>query len=331
MTDDVKILRELYEVGERGISGASLAERMEVSRAAIWARIEELRKTGFDIEASPHLGYRLKAGPSSLIGEDLQARLTEGVVIGRSVQVYRETDSTNELAERLGRDGVEEGAVVLAEHQTKGRGRLGRRWQSQGGQGILMSVLLRPVLRPPEVTRLTIVGATAMVRAIERCTCVKPEIKWPNDIVVGSLKLAGILTEMNAELDRVRYAVLGIGLNVNQTEEDFSGALATIGTSLRLLGGEVVDRARLAVAMMEELDRDYRRALGGEFDSLVTEWQERCSTLGRDVSVSIGSGCVEGRAEALDEDGALMVRTTTGMLQRITGGDVSLDPVRGNS
>ena len=331
VTDDVKILRELYRVGEAGISGAALAERMAVSRAAIWARIEELRKLGFDIEASPHLGYRIKSGPSSLIGEDLQARLTEGLVIGRSVQVYRETDSTNELAERLGRDGVDEGAVIVAEHQTKGRGRLGRTWQSQGGQGILMSVLLRPALRPPEMTRLTIVGATASVRAIERCTSIKPEIKWPNDIVVGGLKLAGILTEMSAELDRVRYAVLGIGLNVNQTEEDFSGELASIGTSLRLLGGEKVDRSNLAVAMMEELDRDYGRALGGGFSDLVAEWQERCSTLGRDVSVNIGGGHVEGCAEALDEDGALLVRTTAGMLQRITGGDVSLSSVRGNT
>ncbi|MBT5704849.1 biotin--[acetyl-CoA-carboxylase] ligase [Verrucomicrobia bacterium] len=324
MTRDTKILRELYRVAERGISGAALAERMGVSRAAIWSRIDELRKVGFEIDASPHLGYRLVSSPDRLFGDDLMARLPEGIVIGRQIQVFKETASTNEIAERLGRDGVEEGAVVLSEFQSKGRGRLGRTWFSPGGKGILMSVLLRPALRPPEVTRLTIIGATAAVRAIERCTTVRPSIKWPNDVMMGSRKLAGILTEMNAEPDRVRYVVVGIGLNVNQSREDFPPELDGISGSLNLEAGTLVDRPALAAAMIEELDRDYHRVMNGGFTEVAAEWQSKCGTLGCEVSVQFGDSVVKGLAEAIDEDGALLVRTEGGVIQRITGGDVSL-------
>jgi BirA family biotin operon repressor/biotin-[acetyl-CoA-carboxylase] ligase len=324
MTRDTKILRELYRVAESGISGAALAERMGVSRAAIWSRIDELRKVGFEIDASPHLGYRLVNSPDRLFGDDLMARLPEGIVIGRQIQVFKETASTNEIAERLGRDGVEEGAVVLSEFQSKGRGRLGRTWYSPGGKGILMSVLLRPALRPPEVTRLTVIGATAVVRAIERCTTVRPSIKWPNDVMMGSRKLAGILTEMNAEPDRVRYVVVGIGLNVNQAKEDFPSELDGVSGSLSLESGVTVDRAALAAAMIEELDRDYHRVINGGFPDVAAEWQSKCGTLGCEVLVQFGDSVVEGMAEAIDEDGALLVRTGTGVIQRITGGDVSL-------
>ena len=324
MTRDTEILRELYLVAEKGISGATLAERMGVSRAAVWSRIDELRKAGFEIEASPHLGYRLVSSPRCLMGDDLMARLPEEIVVGRQIQVFKETASTNELAERLGRDGVEEGAVVLSEFQSKGRGRLGRTWLSPGGKGILMSVLLRPDLRPPEVTRLTVIGATAVVRAIERCTSLSPSIKWPNDVMMGSRKLAGILTEMSAELDRVRYVIIGIGLNVNQTEEDFPRELDGVSGSLLLESGVEVDRAALATAMIEELDQDYHRVINGRFKEVAEEWQSKCSTLGCQVTVRYGDSVVNGLAEAIDEDGALLVRTDGGVIQRITGGDVSL-------
>ncbi len=324
MTSDAKILRELYRVGDGGISGALLAERMEVSRAAIWARIEELRKLGFEIEASPHHGYRLLQSPDLLIGDDLMARLNSVQTIGRQIQVFRETASTNELAERLGRDGVDEGAVVISEFQTKGRGRLGRRWVSPGGKGLLMSVLLRPALRPPEATRLTALGAIAVVRAIERCTALRPSIKWPNDVMLGSGKLAGILTEMNAETDRVRYLILGIGLNLNQTEPDFPPELHDISSSLKMETGETVDRAILTAAVIEELDRYYGKIQAGAFSDVAAEWQQSCSTLGCQVSVRFGEGLVCGLAEGIDDDGALLVRTASGIVQRITGGDVSL-------
>ncbi len=324
MTSDTNILRELYRVGDGGISGAVLAERMKVSRAAVWARIEELRKAGFEIEASPHHGYRLLVAPDRLLGDDIRARLSPVKRIGWQVQVFRETSSTNELADRLGRDGVREGAVVFAEFQTKGRGRLGRSWFSPGEKGILMSVLLRPALRPMEATRLTVLGATAVARAIERCGSVRPEIKWPNDIMLDGRKVAGILTEMNAELDRVRYLVLGIGLNVNQVKGDFPPEIKDLSTSIRLQAGLKINRAALAAAIIEELDRDYALVVDGKFSRVREEWESKCSTIGQSVSVQVGDSVTRGIAEAIDDEGALLVRSSSNQLHRVMGGDVSL-------
>lgn len=325
MTNDANILRELYRVGYEGISGALLAEKMEVSRAAVWARIEELRKVGFEIEASPHHGYRMLSAPDRLLGDDIVARLGPVRCVGWQVQVYRETASTNELAERLGRDGVREGAVVLSEFQTQGRGRLGRTWLSPGGKGILMSVLLRPKLRPPEATRLTVLGATAVARAIERCASLRPQIKWPNDVMLDGQKVAGILTEMSAELDQVRYLVLGIGLNANQTKDDLPLELRGASTSVRLKSGEKLNRADLAAAVIEELDHDYELAAAGEFEKVSKEWQQKCSTIGQSITVHIGDTEISGTAEAIDDEGALLVRSATNQVHRVTGGDVSLN------
>ncbi len=325
MTSDAGILKELYRVGADGISGAALAEHMQVSRAAIWARIEELRRVGFVIEASPHLGYRLLESPDRLLGDDLKARLGPVRVIGREVQVFRETASTNELVERLARDGVAEGAVVIAEEQSQGRGRLGRTWVSPAGQSILMSVLLRPNLGPQEVTQLTIMAATAITRAIQRVSGVRAAIKWPNDVVMGRLKLAGVLTEMNAEPERVRHVVLGMGLNVNQERDDFPPELRDQSSSVRLQAGQPCSRASLAVALLEELDRDYSRVLEGRFMEVATEWKALCSTLGQTVRVQMEGAALVGCAEAIDDAGALLLRTADGKLRRIVGGDVTLD------
>src|SRR5436190_24142199 len=208
MTTDAQILSALRSDENGGVSGAELSEKLGVSRAAIWARIEELRKLGYEIEASPHLGYRLLDSPDVLHADDLLSRLGKTKVIGRDIRVFQETTSTNDVVEKLARDGVREGAVVFAESQTKGRGRLGRKWASPARKGLWFSVLLRPHLRPQETTQLTVAAATALRRAIQEQTGLQPEIKWPNDILLGGKKVVGILTELSAELDRVKHITL---------------------------------------------------------------------------------------------------------------------------
>src|ERR1041385_5034083 len=189
MTTDAQILSALRGAGDGSVSGTELSQRLGISRAAIWARIEELRKLGYDIEASPHLGYQLLNSPDVLHADDLLARLGDAKVIGRDIRVFEETTSTNDVIEKLARDGVKEGAVVFAEAQTKGRGRLGRRWTSPERKGLWFSVLLRPDLRPQETTQLTVVAATALWRAIHNETGLHPEIKWPNDILLRGKKV----------------------------------------------------------------------------------------------------------------------------------------------
>lgn len=320
MTTDAKIISALRK-NLGGVSGAELAEQLHISRAAVWSRIEELRKLGYDIEASPHFGYRLTGEPDSLLADDLLARLGKTKIIGRDIHVFEQTTSTNDVIEKLARDGVREGVVVFAESQTRGRGRLGRKWISPARKGLWFSILLRPNLRPQETTQLTVASATALRRAIVSQTKLQPEIKWPNDILIDGKKVCGILTE----LDRVRHVILGIGIDVNLDASEFPAELRKIATSLKIETGEAISRPALAVQILHELDRDYSRICAGKFSEIAEEWVEHCDTIGKDVTVHIGDRKTRGRAESLDDDGALILRTEHGRLQRIIGGDVTIE------
>jgi BirA family biotin operon repressor/biotin-[acetyl-CoA-carboxylase] ligase len=229
------------------------------------------------------------------------------------------------VIEMLARDGVKEGAVVFAEAQTKGRGRLGRKWMSPTHKGLWFSILLRPDLRPQETTQLTVASATALRRAIKTVTGLSAQIKWPNDLLIGGKKVVGILTEMSAEVDRVRHVILGIGVDVNQDAAEFPAELRKIATSLKIEAGKEISRAELAAEILRELDFDYARICGGKFPGVADEWEAGCATIGKNVSVQMGTRQIRGRAEALDDDGALLVRTEHGRLERIIGGDVTLE------
>ena len=347
MTTDAKILSAL-RANPDGVSGAQLAEELVISRAAVWARMDELRKAGYEIEAGPHFGYRLVNSPDALHADDLLARLharwgerpreprsgspgrlagllAPPKIIGRDIRVFEETTSTNDVIEKLARDGVKEGVVVFAESQTKGRGRLGRKWMSPTHKGLWFSILLRPKLSPQETTQLTVASATALRRAIKTVTGLLADIKWPNDLLIGGKKVVGILTEMNAEVDRVRHVILGIGVDVNQSADEFPVELRKIATSLKIEAGVEISRAELATEILRELDADYARICGGKFSQLADEWEAGCATIGKNVSVQMGVRLIRGCAEALDDDGALLVRTEHGHLERIIGGDVTLE------
>ncbi len=323
MIPAVQILATLRQQDD--VSGADLAVRLGMSRAAVWAHIEELREAGFEIEASPHRGYRLVTSPDRLLADDLLARLGPVEVIGRDIRVFQETNSTNDVVEKLARDGVAEGVVVFAEAQSKGRGRLGRQWLSPAGKGLWFSILLRPDLRPQEATRLTVAAATAIARAIQQQTGVTPDIKWPNDLMVGGKKICGILTELSAELDHVKYIILGVGVDVNLASSEFPSDLRKTATSLRIAAGRILSRPELAAAILQELDREYARILRGQFAAVADDWAQRCTTLGQLVSIRLGDRVLRGRAEALDESGALLLRTEHGRLERIIGGDVTVE------
>jgi BirA family transcriptional regulator, biotin operon repressor / biotin---[acetyl-CoA-carboxylase] ligase len=324
MSLDTQILSSLRRAGAGCVSGADLSQRLGVTRAAIWARIEELRKLGYDIAASPHQGYRLLSVPDVLHAEDLLSLVEGNKIVGRDIRVFQETSSTNDVIERLARDGVREGVVVFAESQSKGRGRLGRRWLSPSRRGLWFSLLLRPPLRPQAATRLTVAAATALVRAIRGQTGLTPEIKWPNDILLRGRKVAGVLTELSAELDHIKYVILGLGVDVNLDATDFPAELRKVATSLKIETGAEIHRADLAAAILRELDRDYDRICRSEFEALADEWEQHCGTIGRRVRIQVGSRVLQGEAEALDEDGALLLRTEHGRLERIIGGDVTL-------
>lgn len=323
MTVDAKILSGLRGASRAGVTPQALAAQAEISAVALARRVTELRTLGYDIESTPHLGYRLLNSPDVLHADDLISRLPASRIVGRDIQVFQQTSSTNDVVEKLARDGVPEGVVVFAETQTKGRGRLGRKWLSPTGQGLWFSVLLRPALTPASVTQLTVAAATAVARAIRLETGLAPQIKWPNDILLRGKKVTGILTELSAEQDRVRHVIIGIGVDVNVT--DFPAELHDVATSLAAEAGKKFLRAEIAVAILRELDADYARVVRGEFAALAEEWERQCVTLGRRVVIHIGDRTLRGRAESLDSDGALLLRGDYGHLERIIGGDVTLE------
>ena len=325
MNFDREILLALRRAGSGFVSGAELSQQLGVTRAAVWARIEELRKLGYEISASPHQGYQLRAVPDLLVADDLLALVAGNKVIGRDIRVFEETNSTNDIVEKLARDGVKEGVVVFAEAQTRGRGRLGRKWLSPPRRGLWLSVLLRPDLRPQAATQLTVVAATALCRAIRSQTDLAPQVKWPNDILINGRKVAGVLTELSAELDHIKHLTLGIGLDVNLSAAEFPAELKKIATSLKIESGRHLNRLELGAALLRELDADYERIRRGRFEAVADEWEANCVTLGQRVRIHIGNREIAGRAESLDDDGALLLRTDHGHLERIIGGDVTIE------
>jgi BirA family biotin operon repressor/biotin-[acetyl-CoA-carboxylase] ligase len=325
MSIDSKILTALRAAGADSVSGGDLSHKLGISRAAIWARIEELRALGYDISASPHHGYRLVSVPDVLHADDLRSLLHGKPVVGREIQVFQETTSTNDLVERMAQDGVTEGMVVFAESQTRGRGRLGRRWSSPSRKGLWFSVLLRPAIRPQRTTQLTVGTAVALVSAILNVTGIQSEIKWPNDILIRGKKVAGILTELSAELDSVKHVILGIGVDVNVKASEFPAELRTIATSLSIELGKMVNRAELAADILHELDGVYRTICAGDFEKVADQWEQSCSTVGHNVAIRVGDRVIRGRAESLDNEGALCVRTEHGRLERVVGGDVTVE------
>lgn len=302
------------------LSGEVLAARLGLSRAAVWKRIHRLKSLGYEITGSPRRGYRLLACPDKLLPEEiaqgLQARWFKG-----PVHHFETLDSTNDEAKRLGAREAPEGTLVVAEGQTRGRGRLGRSWDSPPGAGLYVSLLLRPPLPPGDLPQLTLTTAVAVVRAVRTVAGVAPGIKWPNDLLLQGKKLGGILTEMETESDRIRHLVVGLGLNVNN--RFFAAELAATATSLALATGGTFSRVRLLQVWLEEFEELYRRFLAREFPVILEEWKQHAVTLGQMVTVRQGVQEIHGRALEVESDGALLLQTRTGEVVRVTSGEIA--------
>lgn len=297
-------------------SGEWLCERLGVSRTAVWKHIEALRALGYEIEAVPHQGYRLAECPDKLIPEELQWGLKSSL-IGRRILSYDVVRSTNDVAFDLAGKGLEEGTVVVSDGQTHGKGRLGRRWASPKGKGIYLSIILRPSLPPQGIAKLTLLASLSVARAVRSLTSLEPRIRWPNDILVNGKKLSGVLTEMSAEQDRLKFVIVGIGINVNSSHE----LLPPEATSIRLETGEKCPRVPLTQKIFEEFDRIYRDFKGGETAPWMEECRKSSSILGSYVRVEAPTP-KEGYALDLDEEGALVLRLDNGFTERLFAGDV---------
>jgi len=318
-----KVLSLLREQYPEYISGEEISQRLGVSRTAVWKHIHKLRESGYQIESHTRIGYRLVHVPDRLYEHELIG-LLKTKLIGRKI-VYRETVcSTNELAKELAQEGAAEGTVVIAEEQTGGKGRMGRSWYSPSGQGLWFSVILRPQISTAGVSKITLVSAVAVAKSIREVTGLQAGIKWPNDILIDNRKVSGILTEMNAEIDRVNYLILGIGVNVNTRPELMPPELAGTATSLAEQKGARISRIELLASILNNLDAAYREFIKGNFAPILSLWKEMSVTLNRWVRISSINDTDEGIAFDVDDEGALLLMKKDGSMKRILSGDVSL-------
>ena len=302
------------------ISGARIAKEIGVSRSTVWRWVERLREVGVRVKGKPNTGYFLERVPDILTPDLLRQQL-KGSMFSKKVHHYFRTDSTNRVALELGYADEPEGAVVIAEEQTAGRGRAGRSWHSERATGIYVTLLLRPRISPVQAPLLTMMAGLSAHAAIQAKTGLLPDVKWPNDLMLNGKKLGGILTEMHAETTLVRFVIVGIGINVNQ--EKFPSELSNIATSLRAETGKPQSRLELLARLLREFETDYNRFLR-EGPASVIERFTRVSSYarGKRVRVSNGSESYVGVTAGLRPEGLLQVQQDDGTLVTVLAGDV---------
>ncbi|HSN90227.1 MAG TPA: biotin--[acetyl-CoA-carboxylase] ligase [Anaeromyxobacteraceae bacterium] len=315
------VLAFLAEAGDEFVSGEAISDKLGLTRAAVWKHVESLRAQGYRIDAVPARGYRLAAIPDRLGPLELRPLLGTHD-LGQVLHCYEEVSSTSDLARDLAEEGAGHGEVVIAESQTAGRGRRGRTWISPPRRNLYLSVVLRPELPPGRASELTLVASVALCDALRQAG-VDAGIKWPNDVLASGRKIGGMLTELAAEPDRVSWVVIGIGVNVNARAEDFPDDVRGEATSVLLERGQPAPRALFAAALLTTLERWLDRHAEEGFGPVRDAWRERNVTLGREVTVRMDGREIAGRAEDLDEGGALLVRTAAGV-ERVLAGDVLL-------
>jgi BirA family transcriptional regulator, biotin operon repressor / biotin---[acetyl-CoA-carboxylase] ligase len=319
-THEELILGLLVDGGLEYVSGEALSGKLGLSRTAVWKVVNALRGHGYRIEAVPSRGYRLVETPDRLTALEVLP-LMETHELGRTLHSFETVDSTNAVAFRLAVEGAEHGELVVAEHQTQGRGRRGRSWSSPHHLNLYCSFVLRPELPPQRAPELTLLAAVAVAESL-RAVGVPADIKWPNDLLVGGRKVAGILTELSADPDRVHFVVLGIGVNLNADTADFPPELAQLATSALRVTGQAVPRAAFAAALSLRLEHWLElHALEG-FGPVRERWRALSATLGQEVLVTSERLEIRGVALDIDEDGALRIRTGDGREVRVLAGDV---------
>lgn len=314
---EVEIIR-LLKAGPGYTSGQLLSASLGVSRTAVWKHITALRGMGYAIEASPSKGYRLREG-RPFNGIELQSVLA-GRLFGSQVHFFDSTDSTNARAFELARAGAPEGAVVIAETQTKGKGRIGRKWESPAGMNLYLSIILRPKVAPQGAQGLTFVAAVAAAEAV-LASGLKPAVKWPNDILIGGRKTAGILLEMDSEPDRVHFVVAGIGVNLNIKQDMFPEYIRQTATSLLEETGSPVDRAAFTANLLASMERWYGVYLSEGFVPVLDAWKGYFRSFGKPLKVTFFDRAIEGVCAGVDEDGALLLERE-GRVERVISGDV---------
>lgn len=324
MSSKDQLLAYLKEEKGKWVSGESLSRKMAVTRSAVWKHIHRLKEEGYVIESSRKKGYFFRQSSDLLLAHEIREGLETRVFGKQDIVYFQETDSTNLRAKSLADRGAPEGTVVIAESQTEGRGRRGRTWFSPAGEGIYVSVILRPALSPNEASRLTLLAAVAAAETLLHLTLLNVRIKWPNDIMVRGKKLAGILTQVSTEMDAVDYIVVGLGINVNTPLKDFPDDLRSSATSIQAEMNGPFPRISLLRLYLERFEDRYETFKQSGFQPILERWKELSDIIGKKIRVDLLNHHCMGEVLDIDQDGILILRDQDGTLQRILSGDVTL-------
>lgn len=309
--------------------GEYITQILGISRIAVWKQVQSLRNYGYKISSDKKQGYRLVSSPDLLFPEEVQYELRTAD-LGKRVVYFPSIDSTNDYAKRVARNGEPHGTVIVAETQKRGRGRLGRPWFSPAKKNIYLSIILRPDVLPQEAPKLTLLAGLSVAEAIRKSVGVSAWVKWPNDIMVSSpkgnfYKAGGILTEMSAESDRINFAVIGIGLNVNMSKKAWPKELIQTAIGLKEAARltENLSRVNIVREILLRLEENYTLFLAGGWNTLYHKYLEVEILIGKDIRMQQGTEVLAGRVTKIESDGGLVLNTKKGV-KNIIAGDVTI-------
>ncbi len=314
----------LLENEQEYISGEKISNFLGCSRTAIWKQMEELRRSGYIVEAVPRKGYRIVQRPNAITPREIKVHL-DTKIIGREITYKESLTSTQDLAHRLAQEGVEEGHVVIADEQKKGKGRLGREWYSPIGTSIYMSIILKPKIPPQQAPQLTLLAAVGVVQGIKRATGLDCDIKWPNDVLINGKKVVGILTEMQSEPDAVHSVIIGIGINVNQSSEQFPSAIRDIATSLAVESKKDQNRSEIIRCIFQEIEKLYNLYLEFGFSVIKPLWESYAVSLGRQIKARTVNNVLVGLAKGITDEGVLLLEDDFGKTHHIYSADIEIN------
>lgn len=326
-TDKSDILTCLRESGDY-VSGQQLCDRFGVSRTAVWKVVNQLKEEGYQIESTPHRGYRLLESPVDVYSESEIASRFHTKWAGRKLHFLESTGSTNIDAKLFAEEGEPHGTIVVADRQTAGRGRRGRSWESPAGRSIYFTIVVRPKFAPDSASMVTLVMALSVAEAIEEITGLPAGIKWPNDIVVNGKKVVGILTEMSMmpEMNEIQFLVAGVGVNVNQAgPEEFPEKVRKMATSLKIEAGRQFDRAALLERILARFEADYERFEKTlDLSALKARYEARLAGRNAGVRVLDPAGEYNGISRGITDTGELIVEREDGEKVLVYAGEVSV-------
>ena len=317
-----ELLKVLKKDRRRFYSTRELSTYFKISPYAVHQAVDELKDWGYDIEDKKKKSYRLKSLPDLLLPHEIKENLGTSI-LGKEIHSYKVLRSTNELGFMLAQSQSPEGTLIVSDHQTRGKGRLGRNWFSPPEVGLWMSLILRPEIPPSRAPGISICAGLALVLAINEMTDLKAKIKWPNDCVVERKKIAGILLELSAELDKIDFVILGVGVNVNQNKEDFPKNLIKNATSMKMECGEEISRLKLLKLFLRKFEKIYLEFKKNGLTRLMPDIRILSSLLGKRVRARLGKKILRGKAKDIDQNGSLII-VSRGKEKAISAGEVTL-------